>query len=61
MGQADDDYTPEQRALIKKITVANETPEQRAKLDKGRKILDRYIAIRDNQIPPPWAELAKPE
>ncbi|KRR14527.1 hypothetical protein [Bradyrhizobium valentinum] len=56
--KADDVYTPEQRDVIKKMTVARETPEQRAKLDKGRAAIDRYIAIRDNQIPPLWAEKA---
>ncbi|MGO4506030.1 hypothetical protein AB4Z51_03350 [Bradyrhizobium sp. 2TAF36] len=65
MGKADDVYTPEQRALIRKMTVGDDTPEQRAKLDKARRAIDDYVAIRDNQKRPPWAEgpqkLASPD
>ena len=58
MGKADDDYTPEQKAAIKKM-VANYTPEeraaiqkkekaakeQRAKLAETRKAIGRYMDI----------------
>jgi hypothetical protein len=74
MGEADDDYTPEQRAIIKKMAgnhtpeqraalrkrPADETPEQQARLDKARKALDRRMDIRDGLIRPPWWEKPKP-
>ncbi len=70
MGKVADNYTPEQRALFKKLAGTYtpqqraalqkkppaETPEQRAKLNEGREFLDDYVEIRNNQKRPPWAE-----
>jgi hypothetical protein len=36
--------------------LAKDSPEERARLEKERKTIDRAIAIRDGLIPPPWAE-----
>lgn len=46
--------TPEQRAAFQRMMA--EKFEQAARLDKAAKNIDRYIAIRDGLIPPPWAE-----
>jgi hypothetical protein len=51
---------PELRAFMQKV-LAKRSPEELAKLDKMHERLDRYIAIGEGLIPPPWAEkLLKP-
>ena len=47
-------FTPEQRASFQRMMA--EKLEQAAQLDKAAKNIDRYFAIRDGLIPPPWAE-----
>jgi hypothetical protein len=47
--------SPEKRAAIEKMKKMADSPETRAARE-ARKTIGRYIAVRDGQIPPPWAE-----
>ncbi|QHO78197.1 hypothetical protein ACH79_42080 [Bradyrhizobium sp. CCBAU 051011] len=52
-------YTPEERAAISRRLTAEEIAvlkEERAKQEKGAKIIDRAIGVEAGLIPPPWAE-----
>jgi hypothetical protein len=53
-------YTPEQLAVMQKV-LAKHSPEEIAKLDRMTQRLDRYLAIRDGQIRPPWMEQTEPK
>jgi hypothetical protein len=68
MAKVEDEYTPEQRALLKQVAESSffkkaaadlrKAIEDEAAADKARKRIDRYQAIRDGQIPPRWMKKA---